>query len=453
MLARLHLESLMGRMTLREILDALISLPEELDKVYDKVMQRIRDQERDHGAYAMKILGWILHAARPLRLLEIQHALAVRLGDTDFDETGIPEPDDILAVCAGIVKNQENDTLGFVHYTAQEYLKRRVTEIFPDAHRDITLICLTYVAFDEFAQGPCSVDESFEHRLEVYPLLRYASEYWAVHARGTVETQVMESALGFLADQAKLMSSIQVLYASKIHTPGYSQNYIYDVGSLWFAATFGLSTVATELIHEGVDVEAKDAKRQRPLHQASMKGFSEVVKRLLDCGADVDAKGNLGRTALHWAVANGHQETMQLLIAQGASVNAEDGRRWTALHLAASNGHSALTMLLTSHGADIEARDGYGGTPLYRAAESGDLHSARLLIEIGAKLDVTNQFNQSALHRAADVGHKAVVQLLLEHGADFKSKDNYGFTPLYRACDQGHMEIQDILFKYTKGVT
>ena len=438
----------MGKMTLRDIKDALASLPEELDRVYDKVLQRIEDQEKSHGACALQILSWILLAARPLKSLEIQNALAVRLGDSTFDESGIPEIDDLLVVCAGIVTIRENNTLSFVHYTAKEYLDRRRTELFPNAQRDLALVCLTYVAFDDFAQGPCSDDKTFEHRLENYPFLQYASEYWAIHGRGDAEMGIVGPALGFLRNDARLMSSIQVVYSTKIHNPGYSQKYIRGVSSLWFAATFGLSIVTTRLLDEGAFVEAKDTTSQRPLHQASMKGFTDIVSQLLDRNAQLDAKGNLGRTPLHWAVVNGNLHTAQLLISRGASVGAQADRRWTALHLAASNGHAALTAILLTRSSDIDGRDSYGGTPLYRAAESGDVVSARLLIDSGAKLDVMNQFNQSALHRAADVGHMAVAQLLLKSGANFKSKDNYGYTPLYRASEQGHVEIQNLLFQY-----
>ncbi len=208
----------MSKTTLREIRFALTSLPEELDKMYDQVLERIRNQDPDHGALALKTLGWIYHAARPLKILEIQHALATGLGDTFFDEDGIPETGLILAVYAGIVAIRENDTMAFVHYTAQEYLERHATDVFPDALGNIALTCLTYVSFVEFAQGSCVDYEAFELRQRVYPLLSYASKYWAVHGHDDGEMKILALALQFLRQNSKLMSSMQVLYAGNKHT-------------------------------------------------------------------------------------------------------------------------------------------------------------------------------------------------------------------------------------------
>ena len=101
----------MGKMTLRDINDTLDSLPYVLDRVYDKMLDIILDQGKDRSTCALKILSWILYSFRPLRTVEIQHALAVRLGDSKFDETGIPEIDDLLTICAGMVIIGENDTV------------------------------------------------------------------------------------------------------------------------------------------------------------------------------------------------------------------------------------------------------------------------------------------------------------------------------------------------------
>lgn len=56
----------MAKTTLRKVKTALDSLPEELDRTYDQVLQRIQAQDRDHAVLALKVLGWIHHAVRPL---------------------------------------------------------------------------------------------------------------------------------------------------------------------------------------------------------------------------------------------------------------------------------------------------------------------------------------------------------------------------------------------------
>ena len=151
----------MAKTTLRKVKTALSSLPEELDRTYDQVLQRIRAQDRDHAVLALKVLSWIYHAARPLGVRELQHALAVEPGDSQFDEDGVPDVSLVLSVCAGIVIVRENDIMGLVHYTAQEYLERRSLDLFPDTQTEIAKICLTYLSFEEFWQGPSPNDKAF----------------------------------------------------------------------------------------------------------------------------------------------------------------------------------------------------------------------------------------------------------------------------------------------------
>ena len=450
LLARLHLDSLIAKTTLRKVRSALKSLPEELDGMYDQVLERIRNQGPERAELALKVLGWIRYAARPLTLLEIQHALAIEPGDACFDEDGIPKMELVLSVCAGIVTVRENHIMGLVHYTAQEYLERRAFDYLPNAQTEIARACLTYISFDEFAQGPCLDDEIFELRLKDYPLLQYASKYWPHHGRGDPEKEIKADALEFLRQGPMLMSSIQVLHAPDLHTKNYSQKYIHAVGSLWFAASFGLSYLATALLDDGAAIEAEDSRGQRPLHRASSNGYREIVNLLLDHGAEIEAQDDLGCTPLLWAAAHGHLEIAQSLIAHEASFQACNFRGWTALHFAASNGNGRVIRLLLDQGADTDARDHYGATALYRAAENGDPASAQLLIEKGSKIDMKNEFDQSALHRAADIGHLAVARLLLEHGADFKSNDYYGWTPWYRAKDHGHEEVARVLSEYMR---
>ena len=113
----------MARPTLRKVKAALGSLPEQLDRTYDEVLHRIVAQDTDEAVLALKVLGWIHHAVRPLGTRELQHALAVEPGDVRFDEDGVPDIGLVISICAGIVEIRENNTMGLVHYTAQEYLK------------------------------------------------------------------------------------------------------------------------------------------------------------------------------------------------------------------------------------------------------------------------------------------------------------------------------------------
>ncbi|KAL2037429.1 hypothetical protein N7G274_009914 [Stereocaulon virgatum] len=151
LLARLHMDSLMTMTTTRRLKSALNTLPEALDETYDQVLERIKSQHPDHATLALKTLGWIHHASRPLKTIELQHALAVEEDDSNFDADGILDLGLILTVCAGLVTVREGNAVGFVHYTTEEYLERHRGEHFPDAPIAIAKACLTYLSFDEFS--------------------------------------------------------------------------------------------------------------------------------------------------------------------------------------------------------------------------------------------------------------------------------------------------------------
>ena len=443
----------MAKTTLRKVKTALSSLPEELDRTYDQVMQRIREQGADHAMLALKVLGWMRFAARPLGTRELQHAVAVEPGDTQFEEDGIPEISLILSVCAGIVTVRENGTMGLVHYTAQEYLERQTPELFSDAQTEVARTCVTYLNFEDFAQGPSPNDTAFDERMETFPLLQYASRYWIRHVHHSLEVGIEALALGFLRQEAKVASSVQASEVLESPFAMRSQQYRHNAHGLWVTASNGLYDLTVALLEDAAaSIEMEDSEGERALHRAASNGHYDVTVLLVDHLANIHAQSHSGATALHCAAAYGHHQIVQFLSDRGASVGTPDKDRWTPLQLAASNGHPATVKLLLDRGADIQVQGEYGATALYRAAEKGHRECVRLLVDQGARLDVRNHYDQTALHRAADVGHTAVAEILLEHGADYTIKDYYGFTPRYRALDMSHDDIARLIEKFSKAL-
>ena len=109
--------------------DALISLPEGLNEIYGETFQRIHAQSLDEASLASKALHWVFNAFRPLSVSELQHALAVEIGDRTLDEDNIPDVALLLSVCNGLLVH-EGDSLNLVHYTLQEYLSTNQRHCF-----------------------------------------------------------------------------------------------------------------------------------------------------------------------------------------------------------------------------------------------------------------------------------------------------------------------------------
>ena len=90
-------------MSIRDIKDGLKSLASTVNDTYTETMARIDSQAKDQKHLAYTTLSWVTHAMRPLSLPELECALAVRTGDTEFIEDGVPDIDVTLSACCGLV--------------------------------------------------------------------------------------------------------------------------------------------------------------------------------------------------------------------------------------------------------------------------------------------------------------------------------------------------------------
>ncbi len=122
------------------------------------------------------------------------------------------------------------------------------------------------------------------------------------------------------------------------------------------AARWGEIGMLTELLDQGVPIEARSETGSTALMLAASGGQTDVVKLLLGRGADVNARDdNRGRTALMWCLAALHSEKVYLtivrmLIDAGAKVDvaANDGR--AAIDFARTRESQALLDVLESAG-------------------------------------------------------------------------------------------------------
>jgi ankyrin repeat protein len=429
-------------------------------------MERIEGQLADQVQLAKQVLSWITCTKRPLTTLELQHALAVEVGESELDEENLTQIEDMVSVCAGLVTvDKESGIIRLVHHTTQEYFERSQKHWFPDAETEITTYCIAYLSFNVFESGFCKSDEIFAERLRLNPFYDYAAHYWGVHARQIpTYSKIM---ISFLRDEAKVEASSQGLFAIKDSwKPQYSQRVPKQVKGLhlaayfgieqaidiiiqhwpsveieddcgrtplWFAADGGHEAVVRLLLDKGANIQAKDSNGETPLSRAVREGHEAVVRLLLDKGVDAEIKDKLGITPMLLAAGRGHETVVQLLLEKGANVETEDNPGITPLLLAAEQGHKAIVQRLVEKGADIEAKDGVGMTPLSWAAEGGHEAIIRLLLDKGADIEAKDSYNKTPLWYAARAGHEAVVRLLLDRGAYPEARDNPGALPMWYA--------------------
>lgn len=249
----------MSKPTRGDIKLALRNLPKGmkgLNMTYEQAIKRIDGQEEDFRELAKLVLSWLIHAKRPLTTIELQYALAVRVGMKELDEDFIPAAEILLSICAGLVIVGENSIIRLAHYTIQEYFERTWKDWFSDAQKDIATTCITYLSFNTFEAGFCSTDKKFETRLQLNPLYDYAARNWGHHARAA-STEVEQSAVNFLKSEAKVSSSSQAMMAFG-SSSDYSQRVPRQITGVHLAAYFGLKEATIVLLKNGHGLDSKD---------------------------------------------------------------------------------------------------------------------------------------------------------------------------------------------------
>ncbi|KAK0730870.1 hypothetical protein B0H67DRAFT_563153 [Lasiosphaeris hirsuta] len=326
---------------------------ELLASAYDQTMERIHRQGPGWQKLATKVLAWITCAKRPLTGLELQHALGVETGRLELDRDNLPQIEDMVSVCAGLVTvDEESRMIRLVHYTTQEYFERTQGKWFSTAEDDITAVCVTYLSFNTFGSGICQTDAGFEERVQSNPLYDYAARNWGHHARKS--SDVSQDVINFLLCQAKVEASSQALMAVKRWSGSlvYLQRVPNQFTSLHLTALFGVYEAVRFLLQDCGNVNLYDSYRRTPLSLAAASGHEVVVKLLLEKGAETEAKGDYGRTPLSWAAEEGHEAVVKLLLEKGADTEAKDDRHRTPLSRAAEEGHEAVVKLLLEKGSD-----------------------------------------------------------------------------------------------------
>src|SRR5204863_6767619 len=138
-------------------------------------IERINGQLDEDRKLATRVLSWMTYAQRLLITDELCQALAVELGEEILDADNIPDVEDDVSVCAGLVTvDEESRIIRLVHYTTQEYFEQTQASWFPNAQTDIAKTCIMYLSFDTFEEGECLRRKKFEARLQLNPLYDYA---------------------------------------------------------------------------------------------------------------------------------------------------------------------------------------------------------------------------------------------------------------------------------------
>ncbi|OJJ89298.1 ankyrin repeat domain-containing protein [Aspergillus glaucus CBS 516.65] len=368
-------------------------------------MNRIEGQIDEQAKLAKQALSWIVCARRRLRITELEHALAVEIGEPAFDPDNMSGIDHVVSLCAGLVTvDRESNT---VHYTTQEYFQRSWQGWFPAAHRDIAMTCVTYLSYDAFEDV---IAHDIEHGqakgywafMTKFCLYDYACRNWGHHVREqpVPDTLVMR----LLKDDTKVVMCAQPLKMPLgIVIPEGNQDPSKSVKGIFVAAYFGLDA-AVKIILEGDPANAKlrHSGGRTPLFHATDSGRESTVKLLLDKGAGPNSDG-YGYSPLMRAIENRHLQIAWIFLERGAdpgtpkafpSYSADQrsfGSSQSPLSLAVRQGWGDMVGILLKLGADPNFQNWLGESPLSLAMSLGKGEIVSLLIQSGASMSLTRR--------------------------------------------------------------
>lgn len=427
-------------------------------------MERITGQKPGFRTLALKALCWITCAARPLAPPELQHALAVEVGDSELDEDNIPRLERMVSICAGLVTiDEESHIIRLVHYTTQEFFQERWGDWFPGAHDDIETVCITYLSFEHFKTGMCPTYEEYRERLRSYPLYLYAISHLGQHYH-KASSKTQQAVIEFFDKAAHLEAAVQAWHVAD-RKPDESK--IFDVyfdvqnkkDGLYLATCLGLEDVMQLLLRkrfEGVKGSSAEVTpgddqddpgttaggvTDGPLPQDDVAeaGEDEITGQLLKVIGDrqkFETMRSAGYTLLHIAVKHLVENAVKHLLDHGYDIEAKSLDGYTPLHVASEVYTPAIDRLLQQKSTEGETPTDDEPVTTPAAAKKGTDIMAALLIERGAEINSRDSHERTPLHIAARAGNEAVTELLITRGADIEAKDANGRTPLLTAVNR-----------------
>ncbi|KAL8816202.1 MAG: hypothetical protein Q9191_008370, partial [Dirinaria sp. TL-2023a] len=409
-LAQSILESLSSKAQgiVRNLRAALDSLPTKLDETYNEAMTRIRGQVSQHCELATLALTWISLALRPLGVQELQHALAIRPRDREFDQEALPDIALVVSVSAGLITvDEDGQAVRLVHFTVEEYFRKMKANLFPRADILLAEACITYLSYDQITNHS-PPDE------DIFPLLRYAAENWGHHLRGQAERTLQNQVFHFLEDERNLKypKYIISLFIRNIY--------------------FGVIHIVACRLHLLVHFD-----------------LGYILNLYLEKDHVTDIEDGSFFTSLHLAAAEGRDGIVKLLLGRDdMNVNYLDMQERTPLMVAAYLGRDAIVrVLLDLDGVQADRQDETRRTPLSYAAEAGHADIVKMLLNRDdVQADHQDKYGQTPLSYAAGAGRKDIVEMLLNRDdVQADHQDEYGQTPLFYAAEAGRKDIVEIL--------
>ncbi|KAF4462719.1 Pfs NACHT and Ankyrin domain, partial [Fusarium albosuccineum] len=259
--------------------EALASLPRNLEDTYRRMIERIPTEFKTD---AIRLLQFLLHSKRPLKLAEAKEVIATQIENEPrgFDiKRRLFCDTDVLDYCPGLViaVHATDKELHLAHFSVKEYLLGKDQFNITTARIPITRTCLTYLT---------DINSSHKEIQQNFPMARYAAEAWIGHvALAQASEDIARAMVRFLEEEETFQRW------ARLYQP--DRDWDGDPGRprgsrLYYACFVGLAVSVRDLIGKGAEINAQGGRYGNALQAAASGGHEEIVELLLAQGADIN---------------------------------------------------------------------------------------------------------------------------------------------------------------------
>lgn len=447
--------------------------------MYTKWMDRIESQDEYDKNLAKQALALVVCSKRALTPEELRYALAIHEGDTNLNERGLCDIDDIISLCEGlIVISQETDTVRLVHgATAAEFFNAHLSDYFPEAELYVASTCMTILNFTSYTEVAdfwricatpderptleenAAIEEEFHQQFEKLPFLRYAAFYWPQHLR-TCGQKLLDPAVSFIESGSRFRYLFYQMWShfdDYIPHPENTTVWLYDGEDLLLTcARLGLTCVYETMLDRDPEnrlfnLNRTDTGGRTALLLATRRNHAGMVGFLVKqqgLNITLGPKSNDGLTPLDIACREGNPEILaELLKHPDLTVNTRirsSSTPWLSsnfdlpIHIATKRGHLRLVQHLVEteeYNQDADAENGNHKRPLQIACYEG--HEAVVSYLLGiANVDVNAGIpGETPLCIAIERGPVSITRMLMQRpDIDLHLPIEHGGTALHRAA-------------------
>ncbi|EXM19798.1 hypothetical protein FOTG_12241 [Fusarium oxysporum f. sp. vasinfectum 25433] len=446
--ARVVLNHLAEMDSIQEFEDELEedTFPEDLDRAYDRIAQRImKKQGSSRHKTVKKILGWVICATRPLRWREIQSRFCI---DADKEICNIKNlrRDSCKSICSSLVDvtncdmfpNIESEQfVSMVHETATKYIVRNGTVNLLQEHIDMALFCCRYLSSRPFTSGK-SQNISADIHSGYFGFLDYAATHYAVHIQEAEAAEVstnsaprLEIVKAAAVDLAKANCKEASAETEKIDKAAQNLNLAIQDNVLVVRTLIGLQREKSKT----AVFDSTEGPIRHKCHKIQCSKFA------MGCSNEAALKEHL---AVHERPFRcPHTDCFAHTVGYASPKPLESHNE--AFHRSISKAKAVFP-------AELET----GEWNLYEACKAGNLDEVKRFHHEGADLDLTRPKSVSPLCAAVEAGHGHVCRYLVDNGVDPFRHISTRITPripVSTAIYRGRLEILDFFLNSGNGLS